>query len=205
MINTTTTQTAVLAPVKPFQQTLAGQALLAVSGSAFVGICANIAVPLPFTPVPLSMVTLAVLLVGLTLGPVAGFSAMVMYLLEGASGLPVFSPAGPGGMLQLFGTNGGYLFSYPLAAAAAGAIVRLADKSAVVKASSTLRYASAAVACTIAATLFFAIGATWLASYLHLSTAAAMHMGVTPFLPGEVVKIAAAAGIYTSGRTWFRS
>lgn len=198
-------QTATLAPSKPFHETLAGQALLAVAGSAFVGICARLAVPLPFTPVPLSLVTFGVLLVGLSLGPVVAFSAMVLYLLEGASGLPVFSPAGPGGLLQLFGTNGGYLFSYPLAAAAAGAIVSLARKSPRVDASATLRYASAAVAGTVACGLFFAVGATWLASYLHLSTAAALHMGVTPFLPGEVIKVAAAAGLYSAGRTLTRA
>lgn len=198
-------QTATLASSKPFHETLAGKALLAVAGSAFVAVCARLAVPLPFTPVPLSLVTFGVLLVGLSLGPVVAFSAMVLYLLEGASGLPVFSPAGPGGLLQLFGTNGGYLFSYPLAAAAAGAIVTLARRSTRVDASAPLRYASAAVAGTMAAAFFFLIGATWLASSLHLSTAAAMHMGVVPFLPGEVIKVAAAAGLYSAGRTLTRS
>jgi biotin transport system substrate-specific component len=201
----TTAQTATLAPSKPFHETLAGQALLAVAASAFVGVCARLAVPLPFTPVPLSLVTFGVLLVGLSLSPVVAFSAMVLYLLEGASGLPVFSPGGPGGLIQLFGTNGGYLFSYPLAAAAAAAIVRLARRSTRLEASPALRYASAAVAGAIASTFFFLVGATWLASFLHLSTAAALHMGVTPFLPGEVIKIAAAAGLYSAGRTLARA
>jgi len=199
------TQTATLAPSRSFHETIAGQALLAVVGSAVVGLCAHIAVPLPFTPVPLSMVTLGVLLVGLSLGPIAGFSAMVLYLIEGASGLPVFSPHGPGGLLQLFGTNGGYLFSYPLAAAAAGAIVRLAGKSAFAKSSATLRFASAAVAGTVASVFFFALGATWLAHVLHLTASATLTMGVIPFLPGEVVKIAAAAGLYSAGRTLTRA
>ena len=198
-------QTLTIAPSKPFQETLAGQALLALAGSAFVGLCAHLAVPLPFTPVPLSMVTLGVLLVGLSLGPVAGFSAMVLYLVEGASGLPVFSPHGPGGLLQLFGTNGGYLFSYPLAAAAAGAIVRLAEKSMHTKDSATVRFAAASVAGTVASVFFFAMGATWLAHILHLTPSATMTMGVLPFLPGEVVKIAAAAGFFSAGRTLTRA
>ena len=198
-------QTLTIAPSKPFQETLAGQALLALAGSAFVGLCAHLAVPLPFTPVPLSMVTLGVLLVGLSLGPVAGFSAMVLYLVEGASGLPVFSPHGPGGLLQLFGTNGGYLFSYPLAAASAGAIVRLAEKSTLTKASATVRFAAASIAGTVASVFFFAMGATWLAHVLHLTPSASMTMGVLPFLPGEVVKIAAAAGLFSAGRTLTRA
>ena len=106
------------------QESLAGKVLLVVGATAFVAACAHISFPLPFTPVPLTLQNFAVLLVGMALGPVAGFSAMVLYLLEGAIGLPVFTPYAAGGVAHLLGASGGFLFSYPLAAAAAGLTVR---------------------------------------------------------------------------------
>src|SRR5881275_3180142 len=79
------------------------QVVLVVSASVLVAICAHISVPLPFTPVPLTLQNLAVLLVGLALGPRLGAAALFLYLLEGAAGLPVFNPFGPGGIAQLLG------------------------------------------------------------------------------------------------------
>src|SRR5271168_3672923 len=101
-------------------RTWAGKASLAIAATAFVALCAHVSIPLYFTPVPLTLQTMAVILVGLALGPALGSSAMVLYLAEGAMGLPVFSPHGPGGVAQLVGPTAGFLFSYPLAAAAAG-------------------------------------------------------------------------------------
>ena len=107
------------------QDSLAGKTLLVIGATAFVAACAHISFPLPFTPVPLTLQNFAVILVGMALGPVAGFSAMVLYLAEGALGLPVFTPTGgPAGIAHLLGPNGGFLFSYPLAAATAGWVVR---------------------------------------------------------------------------------
>src|SRR5580698_5313033 len=106
------------------QESLAGKTLLVIGATAFVAACAHISFPLPFTPVPLTLQNFAVILVGMFLGPVAGFSAMALYLLEGAIGLPVFTPYAAGGVAHLLGPNGGYLFSYPLAAAVAGWAVR---------------------------------------------------------------------------------
>src|SRR5437879_4212919 len=102
----------------------ARQVAIVVSASLFVALCARVSVPLPFTPVPLTLQNFAVLLVGLVLGPAAGLAAMALYLVEGVIGMPVFNPQGPGGVLQLFGATGGYLLSYPFAAAAAGWAVR---------------------------------------------------------------------------------
>src|SRR5437870_11806977 len=87
-----------------------------VSASLFVALCARITVPLPFTPVPLTLQNFGVLLVGLALGPRRAFAAMVLYLAEGAMGLPVFNPAGLGGVAQLLGPTGGYLMAYPAVA-----------------------------------------------------------------------------------------
>src|SRR3981189_3077082 len=94
------------------QESLAGNTLLVIAAPAFVPACAHISLPLPFTPVPLTLQNFAVILVGMALGPIAGFSVMILYLAEGALGLPVFTPSGgPAGMAHLIGPNGGFLFS----------------------------------------------------------------------------------------------
>ncbi|HEY8131981.1 MAG TPA: biotin transporter BioY, partial [Thermoanaerobaculia bacterium] len=97
---------------------LTGVALV-IAGSAIIAIAAQIAIPIPFTPVPLTMQPLAVLVVGIVLGSRRGAAAAVLYLLEGLSGLPVFAQ-GHGGPLWLMGPTAGYLYSYPFAAFIAG-------------------------------------------------------------------------------------
>ena len=99
-----------------------------VVGTALVAICAHIAVPLGFTPIPVTMQTFAVLLLGLVLSPGAAFACLALYLVEGAIGLPVFSPHGPGGIAQLLGPSGGYLLSYPLAAGLASLLYRRSQR-----------------------------------------------------------------------------
>jgi len=180
------------------QESLAGKALLVVGATAFVAACAHISLPLPFTPVPLTLQNFAVLLVGMFLGPVAGFSAMVLYLAEGALGLPVFTPNGPGGIAHLLGPNGGFLFAYPLAAAIAGWVVRAMRRV-------TSRFRSALVASIAATFPIFLLGASWLAHFLHLGGAAAWTLAVAPFIPGEFVKITAAAGIFSTLQRWRQS
>ena len=92
----------------------AGVALIA---SLFVAICAHISLPLLFSPVPLTMQPFAVLLLALLLEPATAFGELAFYLVEGAIGLPVFTPYGIGGVAQIFGPTGGYLLSYPFVAA----------------------------------------------------------------------------------------
>src|SRR3954451_1371951 len=94
-------------PSRSITKSLTGRVVIAVTATIFVALCAHVSVPLPFTPVPLTLQNFAVLLVGLALGPVAAFAAMALYLTEGALGMPVFNPHGVGGMLQLFGPTGG--------------------------------------------------------------------------------------------------
>ena len=175
-------------------QTLAGKALLVVAATGLMALCAHVSIPLYFTPVPVTLQTLGVILIGLALGPALGFSAMALYLAEGAMGLPVFSPHG----LGLLGPTGGFLFSYPLAAAAAGGVVRALRLS-------RSRFPEAILGGIAASVAIFTMGAGWLAHYLHLGAGAAWHMAVAPFVPGEVLKIAAAAGLYTSLRRWRRA
>jgi biotin transport system substrate-specific component len=156
--------------------------LAVVLGSALVAICAHIAVPLGFTPVPVTMQTFAVLLLGLLLGPGAAFACLALYLVEGAMGLPVFTPHGTGGVAQLLGPTGGYLLSYPFAAAMASLLYRRWGRS-------FLAALSASGFCSI---LILASGATWLGLLSHAKLAVVFTQSVAPFLPGDAVKVLAA-------------
>jgi biotin transport system substrate-specific component len=174
---------------------LTGKIFLAVSATAFIALSAHISLPLYFTPVPLTLQTFAVILVGLTLGPALGCSALLLYLAEGAMGLPVFSPHGPGGIAQLLGPTAGFLLSFPLAAAAAGSLVRAVRLG-------RSHFPAALLAGGAASFLLFAMGAGWMAHLLHLNSSTAWHLAVAPFLPGEILKVTAAAGAYTMLRRW---
>jgi biotin transport system substrate-specific component len=88
---------------------------IVIGGSALVAICSHVALPLPFTPVPLTLQPFAVLLLGLLLAPRLAAATLAAFLAEGALGLPVFAP-GPVGLAHLLGPTGGYLLAYPLAA-----------------------------------------------------------------------------------------
>jgi len=179
-------------------ETVYGKFLLAVCASGFVALCAHISVPLPFTPVPLTFSDFAVLLVGLALGPATGFAALALYLAEGACGLPVFVPGGLGGVAQLFGHTGGYLIAYPFSAAIAGGVARGMAKFA-------SRYIAALTACVLATTLLMVSGTVWLGLVVHLTAATSFRLGAAPFIPGQVVKVCAAAGIFATLQRWRRT
>jgi biotin transport system substrate-specific component len=160
------------------------QISLVVGASLFVALCARVTLPLPFTPVPLTLQNFGVLLVGLALGRKRGFAALALYLIEGASGMPVFNPAGPGGILQLLGPTGGFLLAYPFVAALAGWVFESGKKT----------FARAATAGLFAEILLFAGGLSWLAVLTH-SFAAAVKFGLYWFVFAEIIKIMLAAGI----------
>jgi biotin transport system substrate-specific component len=162
----------------------AKQIALVVGASLFVALCARITVPLPGDPVPLTLQNFGVLVVGLVLGPRRAFAAMVVYLAEGAAGLPVFNPTGPGGVAQLLGPTGGYLMSYPFVAAVAGFLVERGRKT----------FARAAVASLAAEILLFAVGLSWLRIWTG-SLAVAVRLGLYWFLFAEVIKVLMAAAL----------
>src|SRR6202162_5949290 len=162
----------------------ARQVAIVVSASLFVALCAHITIPLPFTPVPLTVQNFGVLLVGLLLGSRRGFAALVLYLAEGAMGMPVFSPVGVGGIAHLFGVTGGFLLAYPLVAWVAGFIMEHGRKS----------FARAALGSLLGEVVLFAGGLTWLAVLTH-SVAQAFRWGLYWFLFAEVIKVMMAAGI----------
>jgi biotin transport system substrate-specific component len=178
-------------------EAIPGRIVIAFAATLFVAACAHVSIPLPFTPVPLTLQNFGVLLVGLLLGPAAAFSAMALYLVEGALGLPVFNPHAAGGILQLLGPTGGYLLSYPFVAALAAWAFRSFRSNSI--------YVRAAVAGLVATTLLFLCGSLWIAQVLHLSASSVWIMSVAPFVPGEIVKIAAAAGLATSIERWRRA
>ena len=174
------------------------QGTLIVGASIFVALCARVSVPLPFTPVPLTMQNLGVLLVGLLLGSRAGFAALCLYLMEGASGLPVFSPSGPGGIAQLLGPTGGFLFAYPFVAWLAGYIFEKLGSGFLARRAHNDTFIRALIAATAAEVLLFAGGLSWLFVLTH-SVAMAFRWGLYWFVFAEIIKIMLAAGV-TSAR-----
>ena len=158
------------------------QAGIVICASAVIAVCARIMVPLPFTPVPLTLANFGVLLVGLTLGSRRGFAAAALYLAWGAMGLPVFASMGPGSFLQMLGPTGGYLWAYPVVAFIAGWIAERGTPSF------TRNLAGA----TLAEVLLFVSGISWLAVYTHNWRQAAL-FGLYPFFFAEVSKVMVAA------------
>lgn len=166
------------------------QVALVVGASLFVALCARITIPLlPLTPVPLTVQNLGVLLVGLLLGSRRGFAAMMLYLMEGMVGLPVFNPTGPGGVAQLFGATGGFLLAYPFVAFLAGFVFERGKKS----------FGRAALAGFLAEILLFLGGLSWLFVVTH-SLAKAAYLGLYWFIAAELIKVMLAAGIATRWR-----
>jgi biotin transport system substrate-specific component len=153
-----------------------------------------VSVPLPFTPVPLTLSNFAVLLVGLTLGRSRGFAALALYLAEGASGLPVFSPTGPGGIAQLLGPSGGFLMAYPFVAGLAGWIAERGRAGL-----AQVSFARFAVASLLGEMLLFAAGISWLFVLTH-SFAQALRFGLYWFVFAEVIKVLLAAGAASGWR-----
>jgi biotin transport system substrate-specific component len=168
------------------------QVALIAGASFFVAFCARIYIPIPGTPVPLTVQNLGVLLVGLALGSRLGFAALALYLVEGISGLPVFSPHGPGGIAQILGPTGGYLIAYPLVAGLVGYISEHGKMT-------FMRAACAAFAGEI---LLFGFGISWLYVWTH-SLARALAFGLYWFVFAEIIKILVAAGAVCSWHAGF--
>jgi biotin transport system substrate-specific component len=159
------------------------QAAIVIGASLFVALCAKVTLPLP-TPVPLTLQNFGVLVVGLLLGSRRGFAALALYLMEGALGLPVFNPTGPGGVAQLLGPTGGYLMAYPFVAFAAGLIYERTARS----------FRWAVLAALAGEVILFAVGLSWLA-LLTRSLSIALAVGLHWFVFAETIKILMAAAV----------
>jgi biotin transport system substrate-specific component len=169
------------------------QIVIVVSASIFIALCARVTIPLPFTPVPLTLQNFGVLLVGLSLGSRRGFLALMLYLMEGASGMPVFNPAGPGGFAQLIGPTGGFLLTYPFVAGLAGWIMERGKQT----------FVRALTAGFLAELVLFAGGLSWLAVLTH-SVSAAVRFGLYWFVFAEIIKIMFAAALTTGWKKGFK-
>jgi len=166
---------------------------IVLAGTALIAVSAHVAVPLWFTPVPITLQPLAVILLGLLLSPRLALATMVTYLAEGAAGLPVFTPTGPGGLLQLFGPTGGYLLSYPVVAPLVSVLLRRGNTT----------FSRGVVAAGLGSLVNLGMGAIWFALFTHTPAGIVLSHAVLPFLPGDVLKVTAAAGI-AAGAARFR-
>ncbi len=164
---------------------------IVLAGSALVALCAHVALPLYFTPVPLTLQTFAVLLLGLLLSPRLAGTTLAAYLAEGALGLPVFAPGpmGSGGLAHLFGPTGGYLLCYPAAAVMVSLLWRRIGRRL------GRGFAAAAFSAAAGDLAILACGALWLAAFTHLPAQPSIALAVLPFLPGDALKIVAAAAL----------
>lgn len=163
------------------------EALLILAGSVLIALSAWVAVPLPFSPVPVTAQTFAVLLVGSALGARRGGASAIAYLAEGACGMPVFA-GGAAGPHVLAGPTGGYLAGFVLGAFVCGALAeRGLDRRPVTTVASM-------VAGNVA---ILAPGLLWLAQFV--GTGRVLQLGLYPFIPGDVVKIALAAALLPLG------
>jgi biotin transport system substrate-specific component len=163
--------------------------IIAICASLFVALCARCTALLAATPVPVTLQNFGVLLVGMALGRKRAFAALVLYLAEGAIGLPVFNPLGLGGVAQILGPTGGYLMAYPFVAYVAGLIMERGERT-------FLRGLTAGFLAEIV--LFFG-GLSWLYALTH-SLALSARLGLYVFVVAEVLKIASAAGIVAGWR-----
>lgn len=157
---------------------LGREAGIVIGASLFIAAMAQLEIPM--FPVPVTGQTLAVMLVGLILGPVRGGLAALAYLVEGAAGLPVF--AGFSSTAALFGPTAGFLFSFVPAAFVAGLISQKFNAS----------LTGLVIASVVSTAVVFAIGLTWLYPYFPADV---LTVGLIPFLPGAALKIVAAVGI----------
>jgi len=162
-------------------------AMLVMVASAFIALLAQVAIPLPFSPVPITGQTFAVLLVGALLGGVRGSLAISLYLMEGTIGLPVFAGGGAG-LARLAGPTGGYLIGFIAAAFVVGLLAKRGwDR----------RIWSTALAMLVGNVLIYAVGLPRLAQFV--GSERALSLGLYPFVIGDLLKLAVAAAALPAG------
>lgn len=156
-------------------------AALVLGGAGLVGIAAQIAVPVPGSPVPVTGQTFAALLVGTALGAGRGFAALLVYALAGLAGVPWFAEGGSGTSVSF-----GYILGMLLASAAVGALARRGADRSMPRMAGTMLLGEA---------IIYAIGVPYLALAADISASAAIAAGLTPFLLGDALKAALAMGV----------
>lgn len=166
---------------------LARDVILVLGGAGFVGLAAQVAIPLPFTPVPLTGQTFAVLLVGAALGSVRGLLSMVIYLVAGLLGVPWYAEGSSAFTQGALAPSFGYIVGFIAAAALVG---RMAERGW------TRTPWHTAGAMILGNAVIYAVGVTWLKFALGASWNDAVAWGLTPFLVGDAIKVLLAAGLF---------
>lgn len=160
-------------------RSLAFQILLVLGGSLLIALLAQVAIPLPFTPVPITGQTYGVLLVGAALGSKRGAASLLLYILEAGAGLP-FLAGGKAGWPV--GPTGGYLVGFLVAAFVVGWLAERGwDR----------RFGKAVVAMLVGEALIYGFGVPWLAAFVGLDKS--VSLGLLPFIPGDAIKLLLAA------------
>ncbi len=166
------------------RSTAVTHALFILGGTAFIAAMAQVSIPVPGSPIPVTGQTLAVLLVGTTYGARLGLATFATYLLAGVAGAPLFAPSATApnhGLDRLLGATGGYLVGMLVASALLG---YLADRRA------DQRFITSYPALLAGTFTIFAFGLTWLHYSLDLTWSKTISLGLTPFIIGEALKIA---------------
>lgn len=176
---------AVLADALP--RSAVRNAILVIAGAAFVGLAAQVAVPLPWTPVPVTGQTFAVLLTAAALGTWRGVASMLLYAALGLAGVPWFAGGSSAFQDGALVVSFGYVVGFIAAAALVG---HLAERGAT---RTVLRTAGLMVLGNL---VIYSIGATWLSAALDVPLGRALELGVQPFLLGDALKVALAAGLF---------
>ncbi|MCU0263747.1 MAG: biotin transporter BioY [Candidatus Nanopelagicales bacterium] len=175
----------VLADVLP--RTAVRNAILVIGGAAFVGLAAQVAIPLPFTPVPVTGQTFAVLLTAAALGTWRGVAAMLLYAVMGLAGVPWFAGGSAAFKEGALVVSFGYVLGFVVAAALVGWLAERGNTR------TALRTAGLMVVGNL---VIYTIGASWLAAAIDVPLAKAVELGVTPFMLGDALKVALAAGLF---------
>ncbi len=168
-----------------FSHSRARDAALVVSAALLTAACAQISIPIPGDPVPITGQTFAVLLTGAALGADRGALGQLLYVALGLIGLPFYAD-GDSGWTVISGATGGYLIAFPIAAYVVGKLAELRMDRNPVK---------AIIPFTLGSLIVFAIGVPWLAVSADLSIGRAIELGFVPFIPGGIIKALLAAGL----------
>lgn len=158
---------------------LLADTLLVVGGALFLALCAQVSFALPFTPVPITLQTFGVLLMGASYGAVRGGLTAALYLLMGIVGMPVFADRAHG-LDVVIGATGGYLVGFVVAAVVVGLLAqRKWDR----------RFSSAVTAMLTGTVIIYAFGLVWLKVDQGLDVATTLEYGLYPFVPGDLLKL----------------
>ena len=164
---------------------------LVLAGSVLIALSAKVAIPVPFSPVPVTGQTFTVLMIGALYGSGRGVLTVLAYMAEGISGMPVFTGAGAG-LAYLMGPTGGYIAGF---AAAAGITGLLAEKGW------DRNIFTTAMAMAAGSTAIYIFGTLWLSLF---AGGKALSLGLIPFIPGDIVKIVLAAVLLPSAWKFIR-